>query len=298
LLENYHIFIKIYCEYCYPEIYNKYNKNIRMEVSFEMPNENTTKNNSQELGKLEKPEAAKFKKGRKLIFVPLLFAPSENEAEVENLYKKYWQQVSEQINNLESKLSDITKIYHEYICLDGEDGIKEIDRMGAGTHEIIKPLVRKGAMVMAAESAELMSEFMDWNRCLSSRITNQKVLTKLVEFYNEALKNREEWIGKSVDLTLGDDEFGLLFMRENNKVQFPSDIEVFYVAPPSLDEIKRWVREKRSTPPSPVGPEEKPEEKKMAARKTAGKKTKAESGTKKAAAKKPASKKITEKKEK
>ncbi len=257
-----------------------------------MPNENTTKNNSQELGKLEKPEAAKFKKGRKLIFVPLLFAPSENETELVNLHKKYWHQVSEQINNLESKLSDITKIYHEYICLDGEDAVNEIDRMGAGTYEVIKPLVSKGAKVMAAESAELLSEFMDWNRCLSTRITNQKVLTKLVEFYNESLKNREEWIGKSVDLTLGDDEFGLLFMRENNKVQFPSDIEVFYVAPPSLDEIKRWVREKKSAPSSVV-PEEKPKEKKTAAKKTQEKGTKAEPKTKKTTAKKPAEKKAT-----
>jgi hypothetical protein len=33
-------------------------------------------------------------------------------------------------------------------------------------------------------------------------------------------------------------------MREGHQVQFPSDIQVFYVAPPSLDEIKRWLKEK------------------------------------------------------
>jgi hypothetical protein len=252
-----------------------------------MPEKDVTKNKSQELGKLEKPEAAKFKKGRKLIFVPLLFAPSEHETELDKLHKKYWQQVGEQISNLESKLSNVCRVYHEFICLDGEDGVKEIDRMDTGTDEVIKPLVGKGAKVMAAESAELMSEFMDWNRCLSARITNQKVLTKLVESYNEALKNREDWIGKSIDLTLGDDEFGVLFMRENHKVQFPSDIEIFYVAPPSLDEIKRWVREKKSAMPQPKK-EEKPAEKKAEVKKPAAKKT---------AEKKPAAKK-TEKKEK
>ena len=31
-------------------------------------------------------------------------------------------------------------------------------------------------------------------------------------------------------------------MREGHQLQFPSDIEVFYVAPPALDEIKRWSR--------------------------------------------------------
>ena len=28
----------------------------------------------------------------------------------------------------------------------------------------------------------------------------------------------------------------------DHQVQFPPDIEVFYVAPPALDEIKRWFR--------------------------------------------------------
>ena len=29
-------------------------------------------------------------------------------------------------------------------------------------------------------------------------------------------------------------------MREGHQIQFPSDIQVFYIAPPSLDEIQRW----------------------------------------------------------
>jgi hypothetical protein len=37
-----------------------------------------------------------------------------------------------------------------------------------------------------------------------------------------------------------------LVMREGLQIQFPSDIQVFYIAPPALDEIKRWLREKES----------------------------------------------------
>ena len=33
-------------------------------------------------------------------------------------------------------------------------------------------------------------------------------------------------------------------MREGHQVQFPADIEVFYVSPPGLDDIKRWLRTK------------------------------------------------------
>jgi hypothetical protein len=253
-----------------------------------MPKEKKKKE-SQELGKIEKPEAEKFQKGRKLIFVPLLFAPYDSESELQQLHDKYWQQVKEQIENLESKLMNVTRIYHEFICVDGEEGVKEIEHMNAGSYDIVKNLVKKGSALMAAESVEMLTEFMDWNRCLSARLTNQKVITKIYELYSEAQKSREEWIGKAIDLTLGEDEFGLLIMKDSHKLQFPQNVEVFYVAPPSLDEIKRFVRDMKSAPPQADKKEEKPAAKKPAAKKPAAKKP---------ATKKPAAKKTTEKKEK
>jgi hypothetical protein len=47
--------------------------------------------------------------------------------------------------------------------------------------------------------------------------------------------------------TLKAGESGLLFMREGHSVQFPQDIEVFTVAPPALDEIRRWQRNRLAT---------------------------------------------------
>ena len=38
------------------------------------------------------------------------------------------------------------------------------------------------------------------------------------------------------------DETGLLLIGERHQVQFPADIEVFYVAPPALDEYRRWLQ--------------------------------------------------------
>ena len=43
--------------------------------------------------------------------------------------------------------------------------------------------------------------------------------------------------------TLKNDEAGLLFIREEHSVQFPSDVEVFSIFPPALDEIHRWLRD-------------------------------------------------------
>jgi hypothetical protein len=51
-------------------------------------------------------------------------------------------------------------------------------------------------------------------------------------------------LAKKIDETLKPDEIGILIMRENHQMQFSADIQVFYVAPPALDEIKRWLRDR------------------------------------------------------
>jgi hypothetical protein len=53
------------------------------------------------------------------------------------------------------------------------------------------------------------------------QIDQPKVLNKIYEFYEESLKNREEWIGKGIDFTLKENEFGLLFMKRKQQVEIP-----------------------------------------------------------------------------
>jgi hypothetical protein len=89
---------------------------------------------------------------------------------------------------------------------------------------------------------------MDWSRCLIIGLQNPKVLSRVYDAYIEAGKKRNEAIARKVDETLRENETGLLLMRENHQVQIPPDIQVFYVAPPALDEIKRWLRENESRP--------------------------------------------------
>jgi hypothetical protein len=83
---------------------------------------------------------------------------------------------------------------------------------------------------------------MDWTKCLAAGLQNQKVFDKVYEAYLQSQKKRNEHIAKMIDNTLKKGEIGILLMREGHQVQFPADIEVFYVSPPGLDEIKRWLR--------------------------------------------------------
>ena len=200
---------------------------------------------SEELGKIEKPLAEGFQGGRKLYFVPLIYCGKESPTEYLEKYNKYWEQVEKHMSDLESKLGEVDRIYHELIPVGGEDGSKAIKELNDKSYQIIKTRLDKGALLEAIEESECLTEFMDWSRCLAVGLQNQKVFTQVYEFYTETNKKRNEYIAKHIDETLKTDETGILFMREGHQVQFLPDIQVFYVTPPALDEIKRWLRDQK-----------------------------------------------------
>ena len=198
---------------------------------------------SEELGKIEKPLVEEFKGGRKLYFIPLVYCGKEPEPEYLEKFNRYWSQVENQMSDLELKLGRIEKIYHELVPVGGDDGIKAIKDLNDKSYQIIESKLEGGARLKAIEETRLLTEFMDWTRCLAIGLQNQEVFSKVYEFYLEAGKKRNEHITRQIDETLEADEIGILFMRESHQVQFPSDIQVFYVAPPALDELKRWLRD-------------------------------------------------------
>ena len=196
-----------------------------------------------ELGKIEKPTAEEFKRGRRLLFVPLLYGGKSSPAEYLEKCNKYWNQVEDQVADLELKLGQVKKIFHELIPVSGEDGVKAIQDLNDRSYQIIKKRVDNGAQLEAAEESELLAEFMDWSKCLAAGLQNEKVFTRVYESYAEADKKRNEYISKHIDETLKENEIGVLFMRERHQVHFPTDIQVIYVSPPVLDEINRWLRD-------------------------------------------------------
>lgn len=198
---------------------------------------------SEELGKIEKPLAEEFKTGRKLYFVPLIYQGKKAEAEYQEKCNKYWEQLENQIEELELKLGKVSKIYHEFISAGGEDGVKAVEELNDQSCQIIKKRLEIGAQLEPIEDRELLTELLDWTRCLAVGLQNQKVFAMIYELYAEVSKKRNEHIAKQIDDTLKADEIGILLMREGHQVQFPSDIQLFYIAPPALDEIKRWLRD-------------------------------------------------------
>ena len=203
---------------------------------------------SQQLGKVEKPSASKFRTERKLFFVPLIFTPLQPDPALSELVDRYWDQVQGQVKNMEEKLSQVKKVYYELIPIGGKKGLKAIEALSKGSHRIVKNILDKGAKLQSIENGDLLAEFMDWSKCLSVGLQSRAVIDKVYQSYIEVQKRRTDQIAEKIDRTLKSEETGVLVMREGHQVQFSSDIQVFYVAPPSLDEIKRWLRARQTEP--------------------------------------------------
>ena len=197
---------------------------------------------AKKLGKIEKPPVEKYGKGRRLLFVPLLFSPLEPEDNFVKRARKYWDEVEAHVTNLELKLGSVSTVFHELVPVGGEEGSKVIEELNSASYQIVRARLDKGAEVQPIEDIELLTEFMDWSRCLSIGLQNPKVLTRIYESYSEVRSKRNDDMAKKIDETLKEEDIGILLMREGHQVQFPQDIEVFYIAPPGLDEIKRWIR--------------------------------------------------------
>jgi hypothetical protein len=210
---------------------------------------------AEELGKIEKLDIEQFGL-RKLYVVPLLFSGSDAPADYKEKLEKYWREVNEQIANQEVKVGQIKRIYHESMSAGGAEGLKIIAEINPLSHLIAKDKFESGAVFEATELAELADECIDWERCLLMGLYSRKALEMVAEAYEKCSVKRFEYIGRRIDETLQKGEAAMLFIREGHMVHFAKDIEVFSVAPPALDDIHRWLRDRSKQT------EEKDEEKK------------------------------------
>ena len=201
---------------------------------------------SEQLGKIEKPEAEQFKGGKKLYLVPLIFSGEDTPPEYKERCHRYWQQVAEQLASLEEKIGKVNRVYHESISLSGEEGMKLVEKINQSCYQIAKSKCDNEATFEAFEDRELLEEIIDWERCLLLGFVTVKVASKVSEFYTETSKKRYEFMVSRITETLKDNEAGLLFISEGHRLQFPKDIEVFSISPPGLDEIHRWLRDEAS----------------------------------------------------
>jgi hypothetical protein len=198
---------------------------------------------TQQLSQIPRPRASSYEGKKNLFLVPNYIAAPGLPQEAQELIEKYWSEVRDSIGNLERSLGTVSRVYHEMICAEGAEGLRHLDVLNPTACTLVRAMCQSTAAMRSLEDAELVAEHSDWQRILSMGPASQKVLQASIEGYQATLAGRYQSIADRIANDLAEDECAVLFIREDHKVQFPSDVQVFYVAPPSLDTLKRWLDE-------------------------------------------------------
>ena len=191
---------------------------------------------------IDRPAAEQYRGRRKLLLVPLLYSPQSDEAEGAAALQNYWEQMQTQVAALENALGGLQSIYHESVTAGEEEGVEQLHAFDQRSHAFIAGKRESGSVLEATEDIEVLLETLDLQRCLMIPMASSSVASRLQEWHAEANRRRYEHIASRIDETLTEDGVGLLLISERHQVQFPPDIEVFYVSPPALDEFRRWLQ--------------------------------------------------------
>ena len=197
-----------------------------------------------ELGQIEKPKADNFIEKRKLYCIPNIYPIYDPPDDFKELFNRYWNEVDQQIEKLEVA-GKVKKIFCEMVYTQKEEIMEILGRFNERVQQLVKKKIEEGGTLLPLEDKEIFGPYIDWGNCLRV-VSTQEVFTKILEYYTELATKRLQHILSMIDKNLGESEAGLLILKDEDRVklQFPGDIEVFLITPPSYDDITRWFREK------------------------------------------------------
>ncbi|WP_136809032.1 hypothetical protein [Desulfosediminicola flagellatus] len=195
-----------------------------------------------QLGKIQKPDVSEFTGKRKLYCIANIYSFEDAPDEFNKLIEQYWYEVIQHIEKIEIA-GKIEKIFCETIYQHGDEALSVLSKINIHLSRIIEKKMKEGAALLPLESREILGPYTDWGNCLSVVFTNE-VFNKVLEFYKEYSEKRLRHMFDTIEENLSEAEAGLLIMKdeERAKFEFPKDIEVFLITPPSYDDIMTWLR--------------------------------------------------------
>ena len=199
-----------------------------------------------ELGQIDRPKAEDFAGKKKLYCVANIYAIEDAPEDYKKLVNKYWDEVVQQIEKIEAA-GKIKRIFCELIYQEGDDAFNMLMKINERIPQIIRKKAEEGGVLIPLENKDILGPYTDWGNCLRVVFTRE-VFKRVLEFYTEAAEKRLQHIMNLIESKLLEAEAGLLIMKDEDrsKLQFPKDIEVFLITPPSYDDIMRWFRERMS----------------------------------------------------
>ena len=116
---------------------------------------------------MPKPDAEQYQGKRKLFLVPTLALSPDVPEEARRLLETYWSEVRDHVNNLERSLGAVSRVYHETLFSDGEEGMKLLEALNPAGYSFIQAMCSSTAQLEATEDRALVEESSDWQRCVS-----------------------------------------------------------------------------------------------------------------------------------
>lgn len=134
---------------------------------------------------------------------------------------EFWQRVLDYVNTIDA---NNLKVYQDGLLVDGELGRKIIEegaRKGSKNYEIVLDLIKRGAGIRVTEDAALLKEEYEH----ISKVTHAESPAERTAALNEyelrkdpLTKERDKFVAKTINETLGEGEVGILFIGAHHDV--------------------------------------------------------------------------------
>lgn len=215
-----------------------------------------------ELGKIEKPEVKSFKSKRKLYVVPTLpFEELALQFNIDNAkIERFWGEVNEKIEYFASTYGNIGIVYIEGINEDESADLEFFERYGKGSshYKLAETLIEKGAKLKGIDKEELIERsrllFDEYSKSFQPEIKklHEEFFGKNIDFEGwrnylvKKIQETQDEMSRLVSKLIGEmpeDASGILIITDERPVEYPPDVDVFMIRPPSFDELARNIRD-------------------------------------------------------
>lgn len=153
----------------------------------------------------------------------------ENQKKIE----KFWDDLEKEIDNLDIDYSRV-RIYQDGLPCSGDLGlriVRETADKGSRNYQIVRKLIEKGGAIEATENPQLLrKEYEHIKAILTAQTKEEKVAAqnRYDMIKDDLLHERDAYIAKAINISLKDDETGLLFIGAFHNVLpiLAKDIEI------------------------------------------------------------------------
>jgi hypothetical protein len=157
----------------------------------------------------------------------------------------YWDAIESYFENIDRYIPGI-KIYQDGMFVDGEMAMKIIEegiKSGSKNSEIVSKLIGRGAILIKTEDFKMVKDEYDGLQSILKSKTNIKKLFLLLRYKISKpifLKRRDKFIATTIDITLGENETGILFIGAYHNIMKRLSKDITVIELKEIAKIRKY----------------------------------------------------------